>query len=93
MRAQLAILASVILLSGCEKIVEKHWNVATDDPNWLAGYQEGLRQGADRGRDDVCGEIFKYKQSLARDLDENTQICGYDQWDDASDRGGNPAQK
>lgn len=82
MRAQLAVLACVVLLSGCEKIVEKHWNVSTDDPNWLAGYQEGLNQGIDRGREQVCDEILHYKQSVARDLDENTEICGYDQWDD-----------
>jgi hypothetical protein len=81
MRVQFAILASVILLSGCEKIAARHWNVPTDDPNWLAGYKEGLSQGVDQGRDNVCGEIFKYKQSVARDLDENTEICGHDQWD------------
>lgn len=78
MRAQLAVLACVVLLSGCEKIVEKHWNVPTDDPNWLAGYHEGLSQGIDRGRDAVCDEILHYKPAMAHDLDENTEICGYD---------------
>ncbi len=81
MRARMMILACLILLTGCEKIVERHWNVATDDPNWLAGYQEGVRDGMDQSRDRVCAEILRYKSAMAHDLDENTEICGYDDWD------------
>jgi len=33
--------------------------------------------GIDKGRDQVCDEIRRYKESMARDLDENTQICGW----------------
>ncbi len=38
--------------------------------------------GVDKGRDQVCDEIRRYKESMARDLDENTQICGWPDMDD-----------
>jgi hypothetical protein len=90
MGARLAILACLILLAGCGKIIERHWNVATDDPNWLAGYHEGLDQGVDRGRDQVCDEILHYKPAMAHDLDENTEICGYE---DQSEQPAKPKAK
>lgn len=86
MRMRILILASLIVLTGCEKIVEKRWNVPTDDPNWVAGHQEGVREGIDQGREQVCEEILHYKPAVARDLDENTEICGYDKWDGRNTR-------
>jgi hypothetical protein len=40
-------------------------------------YTRDVNNGMDMDRDQVCGEIRRYKESVARDLDENTQICGY----------------
>ncbi len=37
----------------------------------------------DMARDRVCNEIRHYKFSIAKDLDENTQICG---WSDIDGR-------
>ena len=37
--------------------------------------------GIEKGRDQVCDEIRRYKESMARDLDENTQICGWPDMD------------
>jgi hypothetical protein len=61
--------------------------------SWLLGYREGEQTGAfgmlhqiraevekagiDKGRDQVCDEIRNYKFSMAKDLDQNTQICGW----------------
>jgi hypothetical protein len=33
--------------------------------------------GIEKGREQVCNEIRRYKFSMAKDLDENTQICGW----------------
>jgi hypothetical protein len=40
---------------------------------------------ADRVREQVCNEIRRYKFSLAKDLDENTQICGWPDMDNRRD--------
>jgi hypothetical protein len=37
--------------------------------------------GIDKGRDQVCNEIRRYKFSMAKDLDENTEICGWPDMD------------
>jgi hypothetical protein len=37
--------------------------------------------GIEKGRDQVCGEIRRYKFSMAKELDENTQICGWPDMD------------
>jgi hypothetical protein len=62
-----------VTIAGCSK--PKSWNVPTDDPNWVLGYKQGLKDGADQAREDVCNEIRRYKKSIAYDLNENTQIC------------------
>jgi hypothetical protein len=36
-----------------------------------------IEDSIDTGRDQVCNEIRRYKLAMAKDLDENTQICGY----------------
>jgi hypothetical protein len=44
-------------------------------------YQIDVKNAADVDRDRVCDEIRDYKLSMARDLDENTQICGWPDMD------------
>jgi hypothetical protein len=44
-------------------------------------YSRDVKDGMDMDRDQVCGEIRRYKPSIARDLDENTQICGWPDMD------------
>jgi len=57
--------------------------------SWMLGYREGRQTGAVRllhemsleyaedykGRPQVCDEIRHYKLSMAKDLNDNTQIC------------------
>ena len=69
----IAVAALVVLLGSCSRT----YKAPTDDPNWLVGYNQGLREGIDQGHDDVCNAIKRYKPSMAEDLDENTQICGW----------------
>jgi hypothetical protein len=47
------------------------------------GEQEGIdyKAAKDESRDQVCNEIRRYKLSMAKDLDENTQICGWSDMD------------
>jgi hypothetical protein len=45
-------------------------------------YELDAKNADDVTRDQVCDEIRIYKESVARDLDENTQICGWRDWDD-----------
>jgi hypothetical protein len=40
-------------------------------------YARDVKNDSDMDRDQVCNEIRRYKKSIARDLDENTQICGW----------------
>jgi hypothetical protein len=40
-------------------------------------YDRDIKNNDDMNRDEVCNEIRAYKKSIARDLDENTQICGW----------------
>ena len=40
-------------------------------------YDRDIKNNNDMDRDEVCNEIRAYKKSIARDLDENTQICGW----------------
>ncbi|MBI3678525.1 MAG: hypothetical protein HY243_18100 [Proteobacteria bacterium] len=40
-----------------------------------------IKDVMDMDRDQVCNEIRDYKLSMARDLDENTQICGWPDMD------------
>jgi hypothetical protein len=44
-------------------------------------YEIDLKNAMDTDRDKVCSEIKSYKLSMARDLDENTQICGWPDMD------------
>jgi hypothetical protein len=44
-------------------------------------YVTDRKNDFDEDRDQVCNEIRRYKLSMAKDLDENTQICGYDDMD------------
>jgi hypothetical protein len=44
-------------------------------------YTRDVNDGMDMDRDRVCDEIRRYKESMARDLDENTQICGWPDMD------------
>jgi hypothetical protein len=74
-RALLLMTLLVIGIAGCSKV--KSWKVPTDDPNWILGYKAGRDEGTDIGREDVCNEIKRYKQSIADDLDENTSICNW----------------
>jgi hypothetical protein len=41
-----------------------------------------MDEGRDMGRDQVCNEIRAYKVSIAKDLNDNTQICGWHDLDD-----------
>jgi hypothetical protein len=50
------------------------------DPAAVSARSEN--NGIEKGRDQVCGEIRRYKFSMAKDLDENTQICGWPDMDD-----------
>lgn len=45
-------------------------------------YELDVKNAKDIDRDQVCGEIRIYKESIARDLDEHTQICGWPDMDD-----------
>jgi hypothetical protein len=47
-------------------------------------FERDAKDQADMDRDQVCNEIRKYKESIARDLDENTQICGWRDMDGGS---------
>lgn len=40
-------------------------------------YDRDVKNNKDVNRDEICWEIRRYKPSIAKDLDENTQICGY----------------
>ena len=40
-------------------------------------YDRDASNMMDKDRDTVCNEIRRYKLSIAKDLDENTQICGW----------------
>jgi hypothetical protein len=40
-------------------------------------YTRDVRDDMDMDRDRVCNEIRDYKVSMAKELDENTEICGY----------------
>ena len=40
-------------------------------------YDRDVKNNKDIDRDQICNEIRSYKLSIARDLDENTQICGW----------------
>ncbi len=41
------------------------------------------KNGIEKGRDQVCDEIRRYKFSMAKDLDEHTKICGWADMDKA----------
>ncbi len=49
-------------------------NAVNDD---RLSYDRGAKNQMDQDRDAVCNEIRHYKLSIAKDLDENTQICGW----------------
>lgn len=38
---------------------------------------DDAQNNLDMDRDKVCNEIRNYKPSIAQDLDENTEICGW----------------
>ena len=44
-------------------------------------YDRDIKNNKDLDRDEVCNEIRAYKESIAKDLDENTQICGWPSMD------------
>jgi len=44
-----------------------------------------VKNAADMDRDQVCNEIRRYKLSMAKELDENTDICGYADMDRPED--------
>jgi hypothetical protein len=46
-----------------------------------------VKNAMDADRDQICGEIRRYKLSIAKDLDENTQICGYADMDSPENSG------
>lgn len=48
-----------------------------------------VRNAEDIDRDQVCNEIRRYKLSIAKDLDENTEICGYSDMDGSDNSPGN----
>ena len=48
-------------------------------------YTRDVKNGMDMDRDRVCNEIRRYKLSMARDLDENTEICGWPDMDGPED--------
>ncbi|MBI3677131.1 MAG: hypothetical protein HY243_11020 [Proteobacteria bacterium] len=48
-------------------------------------YTRDVKNSTDIDRDDICNEIRAYKESIARDLDENTQICGWPDMDGPED--------
>ena len=83
-RIWLLIALVMVGMTGCDRV--KTYNVPTDDPNWGLGHVQGLKEGIEQGRADVCEEIKKYNNSMAYDLNENTQICGWG-------AGREPAQK
>lgn len=45
-------------------------------------YDRDVKNQKDIDRDDVCNEIRHYKLAVARDLDENTEICGWRDMDE-----------
>lgn len=42
---------------------------------------DDAQNNLDMDRDKVCNEIRNYKPSIAQDLDENTEICGWSDMD------------
>jgi hypothetical protein len=44
-------------------------------------YTRDVNNDMDMTRDQVCEEIRTYKESIARDLDEHTEICGWPDMD------------
>lgn len=52
----------------------------------IEGRQEidEAQNNLDMDRDQVCNEIRSYKLSIAKDLDENTEICGWRDMDQNS---------
>ena len=71
------LLASLVMIggAGCSKV--KSSNVPSDDPDYALGYKQGRSDAVDQGREQVCNEIKRYKQAIADDLDENTNICNW----------------
>lgn len=65
----------MVTAAGCSKM--KLWNVPTDDPNWVLGHQQGVLDGKEEAREEICTEIRRYKEAIAYDLNEHTQICGW----------------
>lgn len=51
------------------------------DANYVRDSKADIDEGRDKGRDQVCDDIRRYKFSIAKDLDENTQICGWPDMD------------
>lgn len=49
-------------------------------------YEPDVKDAEDIDRDQICNEIRRYKESIARDLDEHTQICGWPDMDDEGER-------
>jgi len=45
---------------------------------------DAAQNNLDMDRDQVCNEIRSYKLSIAKDLDENTEICGWRDMDQNS---------
>lgn len=50
-------------------------------------YARDVNDDMDMDRDQVCNEIRRYKELMARDLDENTQICGWPDMDSPENSG------
>ncbi len=48
-------------------------------------YTRDVNDDMDMDRNQVCDEIRIYKESIARDLDEHTQICGWPDMDRPED--------
>jgi hypothetical protein len=83
-----------VALVGCNR-PQRPLQAPTDDPNWLLGYHQGLddghndtgayaggfKDGIDEGRDQVCDEIRRYNQKMAKTLNDNTEICGWPDMD------------
>ena len=93
MRGALFLVACLALLAltSCSKPPASRSKMPTDDPNWLLGYHQGLddgrsdkgayakglKDGIDAARDQVCDEIRRYSAKMAKDLNDNTEICGW----------------
>ena len=66
----IVVAAAALLAAGCSKPAPASGKAATDDPNYMRGYHNGL----DDGQTDTCNKIATYKRAMSDEL-RDQGIC------------------